>query len=146
MDEGLIVTILTQEYVKQLLDRESFRHSPLSNRDTRDILIDKGHSICILDHKGPCGAAGAVPIWEGVCEVWAALTFDLKQKPLSLVRIMRTMIDALRDNGMHRIQMTILEDDPGLCKWAETLGFTFEGRMLKYGPDKKNHLRYARVF
>lgn len=121
---------------------------PVNYESLRDDILNNGMSICILDEYGQIsGCAGIVFIWQGVGEVWSIFNNNMLARPLSIVRIMKTLIKKLRDSKLfHRVQMTIYENQPGLTKWAESLGFQFEGRMLKYGPDQKTHLRYALIF
>lgn len=147
MDNPLKVEVMTLDHVNSLLTRELFRHSPLNQESTRDQLIIEGHSISILDNKGTCGCIGIIPIWDGVGEAWALITEDLRSRPLLMMRIMKELFASVAATGkFHRIQITVLAENSGYCKWAETLGFTFEGVMLKYGPDKKNHFRYAKIY
>ena len=102
-------------------------------------------SITVLVDGVVCGCGGIFELWDGVAEGWSILTNRMKQKPKTLVTAFKKYFACI-ENDYYRIQITVDEEDHTAVKFAEYLGFTFEGRMLYYGPNKETHLRYARLY
>lgn len=143
----ILVTSLSEEYFNQLSKRGVFRHYPNDGGVTRDFILNKSTSVCVLLDGDPQGCGGVVTLWPGVGDVWASVTPQLQDHPLLLVRATLGIIARIQKAGnFHRLQMNIPQERSDLCKWAETLGFTSEGLMLQYGADKKHHIRYARIW
>jgi hypothetical protein len=89
---------------------------------------------------------GIFPWWEGVAEVWLLQASDIHLESLTFVRAMRRLIDGLMDrNHLWRLQATALTREDRHWRLLEVLGFEREGRMIKFGPDKNDHFRYAKV-
>ena len=110
-------------------------------------LIKVGAGFAMIEDGHCIGCGGVIPRWSGVGEVWIAVSENLKRRPLLLVKQTLRCVNMLNERGgFHRIQLHIPSTDTGLKRWAESLGFTFEGRMLQYGPDKRDHDLYARIF
>lgn len=110
-------------------------------------LIQVGVGFTMMRDDTPIGCGGIIPRWNGVGEVWIAVSEELKQRPILLVKETLRCIHLFHQRGgFHRIQLHIRTEDAGLQRWAESLGFTFEGIMRQYGPDKSDHKLYARIF
>ena len=45
----------------------------------------------------------------------------------------------------HRIEVTVRVDFPQAVRWAELLGFEYEGTRAAYDTDKMDHIVYRRV-
>jgi hypothetical protein len=114
---------------------------------TGHALISVGAGFSMIEDGQCIGCGGVIPRWSGVGEVWIAVSENLRRRPLLLVKETLRVMDMLNTrSGFHRLQLHIPSTDTGLKRWAESLGFTFEGRMLQYGPDKRDHDLYARIF
>lgn len=61
---------------------------------------------------------------------------------LSIVRAVRAWLD---DQAAHRIAMDVREDFEAGHRFARLLGFKAEGLMRAYGPNRENHMLYARI-
>jgi hypothetical protein len=110
-------------------------------------LLSVGVSFAMMSDGATIGCGGVVPRWRGVGEVWIAVADELRARPLLLVRETLRCINMIhKHGGFHRLQMNIQAQDTGLQRWAESLGFTFEGVMKQYGADKLDHHLYARIF
>lgn len=110
-------------------------------------LITAGVCFSMVEDNRVIGCGGLIPKWKGVGEVWIAVSSELKDRPLLLVKeTLRCLHMFNTRGGYHRIQMHIRSEDTGLHRWAESLGFTFEGKMRQYGPDRLDHDLYARIF
>ena len=91
------------------------------------------------------GCAGVTVLWKGVGEGWfrgSPLIYEHRSKVI-LASI--EGFKMIRESGFHRIQSIIVADHHAAVRYAEKLGFEFEGVMRKYGPDKSDCLRYAYI-
>lgn len=120
-----------------------FPKSPVDKREYHKALLE-GHSFELTKGDSLLAIGGAVQLFKGVAEVWMCVTPEGKAQPLSLSRSMKDMVSRL-GAIFHRLQLTTLEHDTAAIRWAEFLGFTYEGLMIKYGPDQKNHKRFAKT-
>lgn len=102
-----------------------------------------GKTLSMIEDGEVLGCGGVIPRWKGCGEVWIAVTEKLRNRPVLLVRSTKRVIQMLHEAGFHRLDMHIAKDDAGLCRWAISLGFTFEGIMLMYGLDRKDHNLYS---
>ncbi len=110
-------------------------------------LVKVGVSFTMIDGGNVLGCGGVIPKWNGVGELWIAISGKLRERPLLLVKHTLIVMGMIQSRGgFHRLQLHICEDDHRLVRWAEALGFTFEGIMRQYGADKKNHRLYARIY
>ena len=90
---------------------------------------------------------GLLPIWHGVGEVWMLTT----EHVIDNVRFFHSSTLALMEKtrielNLHRIQSTVHEGNTKAERWMNKLGFKLEGVHEMYGPDKSNHLRFARLW
>lgn len=109
-------------------------------------LLYAGAGFTLLEDDQVVTCGGVIPRWRGVGELWIAVGAAMKNRPLTLVRQTHKVIAMLEvECGFNRLQLHIESDNPGLTRWAEALGFTFEGRMIKYGIDGKDHDLFART-
>lgn len=136
----------TIEHFLQLKRQNVF--DTIDIQETGSAILSVGVSFTILNADGiPLGCGGVIPRWAGVGEVWIAISEELKKHPLVLVRETLRCIDAIvRYGGFRRLQLTIRSENELLKKWAASLGFTSEGRMLRYGIDGSDHDLFARIF
>jgi len=89
-----------------------------------------------------CGgiACGA---WKGLGEIWLIPSKFVNKWPLGVFKTAKAYIDDVIDKlDLYRVQATIAEPE---VKWIEQLGFTREGLMRKFGPNKEDKYLYARV-
>lgn len=139
---------LAIEHIQMLWDTGLFAKSPLTNKDNWPVLVESEASKgWALTKDGVLlGAGGVITISPGVGEVWLAPLPDLVTKPKQLLVTVLLMIDRMKKMSFHRLQMLIAADDDRLKSWARHLGFSCEGRMLKYSPDKKDMIRYGLIW
>jgi len=92
------------------------------------------------------GSAGVALQWRGVGTAWLLVSDRLRAHPLFMTRaVIRGIRKAEADLDLHRLQITVRAGYEAASRWAERLGFVFEGEMPGYGPNGETHLRYARV-
>lgn len=91
---------------------------------------------------------GIIPLWEGVGEMYSFITDEMKKRyPIQLHKAAKYFIkEAQPKFGFHRIQLGVEAGDFVGYRWAKALGFSNEGAMYKYTPDKKTFLRFAKVW
>lgn len=102
-------------------------------RSALTLLDDQGETIALF---------GKNQISNGVVEVWLIPSTKVKEHAKSIVKAFKTIIDiTLQESHIHRVQMAVLESHR---KWAETLGFEYEGVVKNY-HDNKDHYMYIKV-
>ncbi len=83
---------------------------------------------------------GIVPIWNGVAEAWMIADDKIRNKPYTLTKYSKRFIDIVPISlALHRLQITVRIRDKKAVSWARFLGFTEEGILRGYGPDKANY-------
>lgn len=89
---------------------------------------------------------GASIMWNGVGEAWYVVGSEGLKKPFIIAKYAGYMLDFLQEeNNLHRLQASVAQTDLVANKFANWLGFTVEGVMRSYGPDKTDYVRYARL-
>jgi hypothetical protein len=86
--------------------------------------------------------AGIATQFTGMGTMWAAVAADASP---SFVRLHKCAMRLLQLTPLRRIEATAEADFSPACRWLELLGFQSEGLMRAYGPDGRDHWRYARV-
>ena len=85
-------------------------------------------------------------MWPGVGEAWLGATGLARHYPLFMARDLKGRMDeCARQMGLHRVQCTVLASKPNSLRWARMLGFEPEGLMRKFGPQKEDFYRFAKV-
>lgn len=95
----------------------------------------------LLDGKA-IGCAGIFETGLGSGSLWAIAARDSGRHFVTLVRAVQRLITLV---PLRRLEATVERGFTPGCRALELLGFTCEGLMKKYGPDGKDHLRYART-
>lgn len=103
-------------------------------------------ALAMLDGGRIMAAAGVVQIWPGRGTAWFQPGALMQQRHFgyALARCKRELI-RLADDRMWRVECTVRTDNEAGLRWATRLGFTWEGTMTAYGPDKADHELLARV-
>ena len=92
------------------------------------------------------GAAGIGIMWPGVGEGWFMASDAADRFFFSIHAVLRrVMVRLVEDLRLHRLQIAVPSDSERAIAWAHRLGFGWEGRMVKYGPDGSTYERFARV-
>lgn len=133
------VGLLRKEDLEQMVRLNLFPNAPFRDPSLWPVLLSKGHSFSVRWKGLLVGVGGIIPLWNGVGEVWMCAMEDLKRSPLTFTKMMKRLIEQL-EGGFHRIQMTVSIAEPGHLKWAKLLGFQEEGTLVRYGPDRSNHV------
>jgi hypothetical protein len=109
--------------------------------------INSEYKVTISDRFFNLGLiVGMDIIHPGVAEAWALVTNKIYEKPIGYTKAVKGMIELFaKDFNLHRMQIRV-KIDPGLLKWADTLGFYIEGIMIGYGINKEDYYLMARYF
>ena len=92
-----------------------------------------------------CG--GITPMWDGVAEGWVIASKRIYDHKIKSVSSIKKRLDLLcTNNNIWRVQTSVKEDFKVGVRFAEWLGLKKEGLMLKYGPDKTNYYRMAKIY
>lgn len=123
------------------------KSNPLSKPNNVVALVSSGHCFTMTEHNIPIALGGVIPLWPKVAEVFSILTPSAGRRPLTVVKTIRAVLSQITENGnsFHRLQLHV-RDEPHLRKWAELLGFTFEGQMAKFDSEGNTHLRYSMIW
>lgn len=133
-----------------LLMKFDYERYPLleTHMEAITALAAKGRSFLIRDDDGETIAMiGLQQVWTGVCNVFIVPSISAhtikKVAFIKCVHTIRKQIDKwIGDLGIHRLQTSTPYDDTHK-RWMEKLGFTCEGVLEMYGPDKKDHLMWS---
>ena len=97
-----------------------------------------GHDIVFI--------AGISMLWEGVADAFIFTTQITKRNGIWFSKQCRIKMEQLEhEHELHRIQAAVDAENKTSQRWAEWMGFKSEGLMKRYGPDKKDYYRYARL-
>lgn len=125
----------------RLLPREALNPKVFGEMAVHDL------SFALVEDGEVLGAAGAFVIWDGVAELWASISMDLRKRPMLLHKTVVKYIDVIQKKGnFHRLQFIVLRGFIEAESWAQALGFMHEGVLHNYGPGKETYRRYAKVF
>lgn len=95
----------------------------------------------------PIAVIGLVVLWRGVGTVWSLTSPNVADCGKGFhVEILKAIEEYARELGLWRIQMNVVARFKQNVRWAETLGFRNEGRMVKFDPMKQDYFRFARIF
>lgn len=106
----------------------------------------------MLKSAGPCftgfvgdqviACAGAFQVWEGRAQAWSMLSTALPQHIMGVHRAVKRFLDRY---PVRRVEITVDPRSAPAVKWAQRLGFSYEGTMPGYTPQGDTMDLYARV-
>lgn len=92
------------------------------------------------------GCGGVYRLWKGTGEAWLVASDEKATIPLatckSTILILRSAVQLM---NLVRIQTVVDATEPLNIKWAEWLGFRYEGLMKKF-INGRDYMRYAVIF
>lgn len=93
------------------------------------------------------GIAGSYRQWSGSSQLWAAFDERVNLYPIMLLKTCLILINyAKQKQDLRRVSLTVQSGYTSGNRFAEALGFDFEGRMVGYLPDGADANLYARLF
>ena len=133
---GLVDAAVFDRSVANLIDLRALASATHYNDPAFSVI----HEGCVV------GAVGILVLWPRVAEGWLFASDELRRHPVFLHKYVKRGIVMLEQSfGLHRIQISVHAGYVTAQRWAERLGFAFEGEMKGYGPNGDTYLRYARV-
>lgn len=89
---------------------------------------------------------GCVPVWPGVVETFFIPSKDFDKKKVAGIKLVKQNEEIMkRALNVHREQTTCPVTNKVAKRWLEFLGYSQEGIMKEYGPNREDHYRFARV-
>ena len=106
-----------------------------------------GLSFTLLCNSEPVCSGGIVPLWYGVAEGWVISSKRIFQNKIKAARLIKRRTDLLcNNNKIWRLQTAVKANFTLGVRFAEFLGLKKEGLMEKYGPDKTDYFRMAKIY
>jgi hypothetical protein len=131
-------------------DRMELLERGWQRREDRSIFANYprlGPSYTLLDGDKPIISGGVAIMWQGVGDSWMLVSKYVKKYPLSVYKTVSSIMEGIIErHKLYRIQTVIKEDDSTAINWIERLGYTREGVLRQFGPDRQNYLMYGRIF
>lgn len=93
------------------------------------------------------GIVGCYRQWRGSAQLWAVFDVESEKYPIALRRGCLQLIDfAVKKQELHRVSLTVKASYTKGNRFAHSLGFDLEGKMLAFLPDASDANLYARLF
>lgn len=140
----MIVVPYKPEHLQSLLlqPSQAFMRPFLDKPEYQQSLAIPGKTFTAMDGERVLACAGIVPFWEGRAEAWALMGPDLRRDFIHIHYAAKRFFNVC---GFRRIEAAV-DAEFGCAKaWMKALGFIYEGPLLKYTPDGRDCLRYARI-
>lgn len=101
-------------------------------------LYEDGHYYAIF---------GAVPIWKGMYETFLFTDKKFQNRKLQCIKLIKAQENFLvKTFSPRRVQTTVPTENCVWRRWLEWQGYINEGVMKCFGPDGRDHFRYAKVY
>jgi len=104
------------------------------------------HAMTVEKNGSPIAVIGVKPIWEGVGHVFGFVDKDAHKHSKTLVIAGRQILEIGESKfGFWRLQATCDTKFQGGLNYLRVMGFTIDGLMPMFGPDKSDHLMMSRL-
>lgn len=137
----------------ELRDEELCNVSPAA-KDREEVLKsmeyyeERAVIVTFMDDDHPVAIFVGMRLWAGVAELWALVGTRADSTIVGFQRAcargLKNFIDCHKDEPLHRIQAVVHSDHYRSRKWLQWMGFSEEGVLKKFGPDKADYLMVAR--
>ena len=137
------------EHAEQILDiglnSELLELKP-EHRKYAYYLKQVGMSFTGLVNNKPIAAGGVFHLWDGVAEGWVLATKEIFKYPIFCAKHIKNRTEIIiNTHNIKRLQTSVKADCQMALRFAGWLGLKPEGRMVNYGPDGSDFIRYARI-
>ena len=106
-----------------------------------------GLSFTLLHNSKPVVSGGVCPLWSGVAEVLVISSKRIFENKIKAARLIKKRTYLLcKNNKIWRLQTSVKANFTIGVRFAEFLGLRKEGLMEKYGPDKTDYFRMAKIY
>ena len=134
-----------EEILKSGLNSEALELRP-EHKKYAYYLKEVGMSFTGLVDNKPIAAGGVFHLWDGVAEGWVLATKEIFKYPIFCAKHIRNRTDIIiKTQNIKRLQTSVKADCEMALRFATWLGLKPEGRMVNYGPDGSDFIRYARI-
>ena len=83
---------------------------------------------------------------DNVAEGWVLATDEIHRYPITLAKVIKQRTEMMcLNNKIKRLQTSVKADCEMALRFASWLGLKPEGKMIGYGPDGSDFIRYARI-
>lgn len=107
--------------------------------------VERGDAWVITRHGSPVVLITLSSPWPGNYAVHALVDEQIEDCALSVTRATRHLLQHLSKlNKARRVSVTVRADSEKALRWAQALGFEFEGMLHAYGADGSNYVLMAR--
>ena len=94
----------------------------------------------------PIAAGGVFHLWDGVAEGWVLATKEIFKYPIFCAKHIKNRTEIIiNTHNIKRLQTSVKADCQMALRFAGWLGLKPEGKMIGYGPDGSDFIRYARI-
>ena len=109
-------------------------------------LEEVGMSFTGLINNKPIAAGGVFHLWDGVAEGWVLATKEIFKYPIFCAKHIKNRTEIIiNTHNIKRLQTSVKADCQMALRFAGWLGLKPEGKMIGYGPDGSDFIRYARI-
>ena len=108
-------------------------------------LIDSGSAYAFVDNGEAWACAGVCELEPHRGSAWAWIRDDIGVQKVRFLQFHRAVIAVLDDCGYQRVELVTYDGHREAERWAEMLGFRWEGCMSKYFPNGTMGNLYARI-
>ena len=92
------------------------------------------------------GCGGIRTLWDGVGEGWVLFSTEVVNHKVSIRRYVNKYFKKIiEENNLHRVQAHVNCEWGLALRFADSLGFEVEGRMVKFNPDGTDSYLFAWV-
>jgi hypothetical protein len=127
-------------------DQAYFRDVP-NYRDVLRMYQATGNAYTAMVGGKVACCFGYQTLWPGVAEAWMLTSDQVNTKAVSLTRSAGRYFDHIATKeALRRLQITVNARHRLAVRWADALQFTREGVLRHYGPDKSDHIMFARYY
>ncbi len=135
---------LAEDMAELQLRKEQADHQPILSPESAKAVEDE-ISFTVLCNGVICAIFGLLIPWEGRGQGWAFIGHNTPRRawPEITQRLLVSMQQLMKGLRLNRLEISVAADHDAAIHWAERLGFTREGKMVKYGPDGSDFFLYA---
>lgn len=131
---------------------KSFGFESLSDdeiMEEKESIIDQAANdlaFTVMYKNKPICVFGCLKYWNGVAEMWALISDDIRKFPVYLTRAGQKWASICNIVfNLHRLEMTVKASDDRATRWAYALGFKHESLMEKYSAKQENFNLFVRI-
>lgn len=104
------------------------------------------HSRAVEKNGEMIAVFGVTPIWEGVGHCYGYVTKDAPHYKKTLIIVGREMVAIAADGfGFWRLQATVDTRFQRGINYLLALGFSVDGLLPRFGPDRADHVMMSRL-